>query len=179
MVPAAAPALAAPAPVPAAAAAAAAKALPDEDSSSGEEEEEEEEILDEFLYKENQMERQLMVQNTLKAFKLNPLEVLGLPFNATASDIKAKYRTLSLQVHPDKCDEEFREQAQKAFALLAQCKNTLLDDPKKAVLDELIAKAHTQVLAKKLEEWTNRVKAERAAAKVRVLLIQLQCFVRR
>ena len=61
------------------------------------------------------VDRDNEVERILRAFKLNPFEQLGVRFDASAEDIKKKYRQSSLMVHPDKCKHEH---AKAAFEVL-------------------------------------------------------------
>lgn len=47
-------------------------------------------------------------------FNLNPFDVLQIDPDAKMSDIKSRYRQMSLLVHPDK-NQDDAERAQKAF----------------------------------------------------------------
>jgi len=116
--------------------------------------------VDEFLYEEKQIERKDAVDKILKAFKLNPLEILGMPHNATPTDVKKQYRSLSLLVHPDKCKLEFRDRAQKAFAMLAQAKADVEDDVKREQFNEFVSEAKQKVNIKCVEAWKKKMKAE-------------------
>ena len=73
------------------------------------------------------MDRDNEVNRILGAFKLNPMEQLGLKFDASEEDIKRQYRKTSLLVHPDKCKHP---QAQTAFEVLGHA-NKQMQDPDK------------------------------------------------
>jgi len=77
--------------------------------------------------------------------KLNPLEVLNLKLDATTAEINRQFRDLSLLVHPDKCREDFRMEAQKAFSVLNEAKAELLDENKRAAMVQMIQEAKTTV----------------------------------
>ncbi|KAF8340571.1 uncharacterized protein EI90DRAFT_3012399 [Cantharellus anzutake] len=88
-------------------------------------------------------QRDLEVERILKAFKLNPYNVLGLQYHATEADIKKKYKQLSLFIHPDKAKHE---KAPDAFDLLKKAESELSDKDKRAEIDSVVAYARTQVL---------------------------------
>ncbi|KAF8572225.1 hypothetical protein P879_00339 [Paragonimus westermani] len=60
-------------------------------------------------------------------FNLNPYDVLQVDPDTPLSEVKRRYRQLSLLVHPDKNQDDI-ERAQKAFDALAKAHKTL-DDP--------------------------------------------------
>ena len=69
----------------------------------------------------------VQLNRVLSALKIDPWDVLDIPYSATESEISRAYRNLSLQIHPDKCDATLKEDAQAAFAKLAQAKQDLGD----------------------------------------------------
>ncbi|KAG8678228.1 hypothetical protein FRC09_020007, partial [Ceratobasidium sp. 395] len=72
--------------------------------------------LDKLLAREaTAFQRDVEVERILKAFKLNPYDLLGLDTDATPADIKKRYRQLSLFIHPDKTTHP---RATDAFDLL-------------------------------------------------------------
>ena len=73
------------------------------------------------------MDRDNEVNRILGAFKLNPMEQLGLRFDASLDDIKRQYRKASLLVHPDKCKHP---RAQDAFEVLGHANKQTLDEGK-------------------------------------------------
>lgn len=116
--------------------------------------------VDEFLYEVGQREREDEIKRILtSAFRLDPFDILTLPPTATPQQIQQKYRSLSLLCHPDKAAPELRDNAQKAFAMLLQAKNDLLDEVKRAQLVQVYQDAATQVK-------TTRDKEEARAAKL-------------
>jgi len=46
--------------------------------------------------------RELEVERIIRAFKLNPYDILDLPVGASENDVKKQYRKKSLLIHPDK-----------------------------------------------------------------------------
>lgn len=82
--------------------------------------------LDKILNREaSAFQRENEVNRILKAFKLNPYEVLDLPElpAPTETEVKKKYKQLSLFIHPDKCPHP---QAPDAFDLLKKVRTLLL-----------------------------------------------------
>lgn len=73
--------------------------------------------------KEGKIKAQL--NRILGALKIDPYEVLDLKYTASEADISKAYRSLSLQIHPDKCPGYLKEDAQSAFAKLTSAKNDL------------------------------------------------------
>lgn len=88
-------------------------------------------------------ERQNEVERILKAFKLNPYDLLDLDQSATPEDIKRKYRQLSLFIHPDKAQHA---RAPEAFDLLKKAESELSDKDKREELDAVIKQARTLVI---------------------------------
>lgn len=60
-------------------------------------------------------------------FNLNPFEVLQLDTKATVDQIKKKYRSLSMLVHPDKNQSNI-DQAQQAFDVVNRAYKVLSND---------------------------------------------------
>ena len=81
----------------------------------------------EFFKEVREVDRDNEVLRILGAFKLNPLEQLGLRFDATPEDVKRQYRKASLLVHPDKCKHP---QAQDAFEVLGHAHKQMQDETK-------------------------------------------------
>ncbi|CAL1716343.1 unnamed protein product [Somion occarium] len=88
-------------------------------------------------------QREVEVERILKAFKLNPYEILDLPDTATAEEIKKKYRQLSLFIHPDKTSHA---RAPDAFDLLKKAESELSDKNKREELDAVIRQARVVLL---------------------------------
>lgn len=74
----------------------------------------------------------------MKSFRANSYDVLDLQPGVPDDDIKRTYRKKSLLIHPDKTKNP---QAQDAFDRLAKAYQALLDEKKRADLDEAIADA--------------------------------------
>ncbi|KAF8920402.1 hypothetical protein CPB85DRAFT_1211641 [Mucidula mucida] len=88
-------------------------------------------------------QREVEVERILKAFKLNPYDILDLDETATADDIKKKYRQLSLFIHPDKTSHA---RAPEAFDIVKKAESEVTDKAKREELDAIIKQARTLVL---------------------------------
>jgi len=88
-------------------------------------------------------QRELEVERILKAFKLNPYEILDISEDATPEDIKKKYRQLSLFIHPDKTTHA---RAPDAFDLLKKAESELSDKDKREEVDAVLNQARTLLL---------------------------------
>ena len=64
---------------------------------------------------------------------------------ASCLQIKKQYRKLSLQCHPDKVKEEYRERAQKAFTALAKSKTDLTEEDKRQSVEAMAVAARQKV----------------------------------
>jgi len=89
------------------------------------------------------LQRELEVERILKAFKLNPYDILDIEYSSTAEEIKRRYRQLSLIIHPDKTSHE---RAPEAFDLLKKAESDLSDTTKREDLDAIITQARTMQL---------------------------------
>ncbi|KAK4544356.1 hypothetical protein LTR36_004247 [Oleoguttula mirabilis] len=78
------------------------------------------------------------IERILAAFRANAYDVLDLQPGVPDEDIKRTYRKKSLLIHPDKSSHP---RAPDAFDRLALAYQTLLDEKKRAILDEAIADA--------------------------------------
>lgn len=78
------------------------------------------------------------IDRILKAFRANAYDVLDLQPGVPSEDIKKAYRKKSLLIHPDKTSNP---RAPDAFDRLAAAYQTLLDEKKRATLDEAISDA--------------------------------------
>ncbi|KAJ3760034.1 chaperone regulator [Lentinula raphanica] len=127
--------------------------------------------LEKLLSREaSAFQREVEVERILKAFKLNPYDILDLDETATQEDIKKKYRQLSLFIHPDKTPHP---RAPDAFDILKKAESELSEKAKRDELDALIAQARTLLVRemgwsginpkaiKDLESiWRERVRAK-------------------
>jgi len=102
------------------------------------------EDIDRLLNREaTAFQREIEVERILKAFKLNPYEILDLTDAATPEEIKKKYRQLSLFIHPDKTSHA---RAPDAFDLLKKAESELSDKAKREELDAVIKQARIVLL---------------------------------
>ncbi|KAI0635932.1 DnaJ-domain-containing protein [Trametes polyzona] len=88
-------------------------------------------------------QREIEVERILKAFKLNPYEMLDINTDATPEEVKKKYRQLSLFIHPDKTSHP---RAPEAFDLLKKAESELSDKAKREELDAVINQARAILL---------------------------------
>ncbi|KAL1740236.1 hypothetical protein HDZ31DRAFT_47885 [Schizophyllum fasciatum] len=88
-------------------------------------------------------QRDVEVERILKAFKLNPYDILDLEASCSADDIKKKYRQLSLFIHPDKAKHP---KAPEAFDILKKAESELSDEKRRDDLDATIRQARIVVL---------------------------------
>jgi len=99
--------------------------------------------LEKLLSREaSAFQRELEVERILKAFKLNPYDILDIDEAATPEEIKRKYRQLSLFIHPDKTPHE---RAPEAFDILKKAESELSDKPKREELDAIIHQARSLI----------------------------------
>ncbi|KAJ3922133.1 DnaJ-domain-containing protein [Lentinula edodes] len=127
--------------------------------------------LEKFLSREaSAFQREVEVERILKAFKLNPYDILDLDETATQDDIKKKYRQLSLFIHPDKTPHP---RAPDAFDILKKAESELSEKAKRDELDALLSQARTLLVremgwssmnSKAIKEieaiWRERVRAK-------------------
>ncbi|KLO12743.1 DnaJ-domain-containing protein [Schizopora paradoxa] len=85
--------------------------------------------------------RELEVDRILKAFKLNPYEILDVDVTITPDGVKKRYKQLSLFIHPDKTSHP---SAPIAFDLLKKAK--LSNSSSREELDATLVSARQQLL---------------------------------
>jgi DnaJ family protein C protein 8 len=96
------------------------------------------------------------IERILGAFRANHYDVLDLSAGVPDDDIKRTYRKKSLLIHPDKTSNP---RAPDAFDRLAQAYQALLDEKKRAILDEAITDArHLLIRERKLTIDSEEVK---------------------
>ncbi|KAH9481603.1 J domain-containing protein spf31 [Psilocybe cubensis] len=88
-------------------------------------------------------QREVEVDRILKAFKLNPYEILDIEETASMEEVKKKYRQLSLFIHPDKCPHA---RAPEAFDILKKAESELSNKDQREELDSVINQARNLVL---------------------------------
>ncbi|KAF8206306.1 DnaJ-domain-containing protein [Mycena galopus ATCC 62051] len=100
--------------------------------------------IDRLLSREaSSLQRELEVERILKAFKLNPFDILDIDESSTPEEIKKRYKQLSLVIHPDKTPHP---RAPEAFDLLKKAESELSDEAKRENIDAVIAQARALVL---------------------------------
>ncbi|KAG1887005.1 DnaJ-domain-containing protein [Suillus subluteus] len=109
-------------------------------------------------------QRELEVERILKAFKLNPYDILDIDESSKPEGIKRRYRQLSLFIHPDKTPHA---RAPDAFDLLKKAESELSDTAKREALDATIAEARLQLLRRLVPSFKVQLRA-----KVKDLLIE-------
>lgn len=80
---------------------------------------------DSVLTSDQQIKRLLRPGSTY--FNLNPFEVLQIEPDTPVDQIKKKYRSLSILVHPDK-NQDKKDEAQQAFEIINRAWKTLEND---------------------------------------------------
>ncbi|KAF7312423.1 J domain-containing protein [Mycena indigotica] len=91
----------------------------------------------------NALQREIEVERILKAFKLNPYDVLDIDESSTPEELKKRYKQLSLFIHPDKCHHA---RAPEAFDTLKKAESELSDETKRQNLDAIVTEARAAVL---------------------------------
>ncbi|ORX34103.1 hypothetical protein BD324DRAFT_636625 [Kockovaella imperatae] len=100
--------------------------------------------LDSLLSKSaNDLAKEQEVQRVMKAFKLNPYDILDLPAFATEAEVKKQYRKKSLLIHPDKFKHE---NGLEAFDFLKKAEAQLSDSSKRTEIDAIMTHCRTAVL---------------------------------
>ncbi|KAL5525960.1 hypothetical protein ACEPAG_7298 [Sanghuangporus baumii] len=118
------------------------------------------------------LNRELEVERILKAFKLNPYEILDIDETATPEQIKRRYRQLSLFIHPDKTSHV---RAPEAFDLLKKAESELSDEKKRDEVDAIVTSARTLLLREHklpttIEESDPRIKELNPPFRVQIRL---------
>ncbi|KAK9893611.1 chaperone regulator [Cystobasidium minutum MCA 4210] len=82
-------------------------------------------------------------ERVLKAFKLNPYDVLGVEPTVTDDEIHKTYRKKSLMIHPDRYHAP---RGPEAFDLLKKAQTDLLNAEKRKLIDKTLADARMLIL---------------------------------
>ncbi|KAF7336711.1 J domain-containing protein spf31 [Mycena venus] len=100
--------------------------------------------IDRLLSREaSALQREIEVERILKAFKLNPFDILDIDESSTSEEIKKRYKQLSLVIHPDKTPHP---RAPEAFDLLKKAESDLSDEAKRENIDAVIAQSRALIL---------------------------------
>ncbi|CAL8084021.1 unnamed protein product [Calicophoron daubneyi] len=97
-------------------------------------------------------------------FNLNPYDVLQVDPETPMTDVKKKYRQLSLLVHPDK-NQEDAERAQKAFEALNKAYKALDDPESQRKCHEVVEEAKDRV-EQMISEKRRRLRKEGRSTEV-------------
>lgn len=93
------------------------------------------------------------IERIMSSFILDPYSVLDIQPGVPPEEIKKVYRKKSLLIHPDKTKNR---RASDAFDRLKKAEAELMDDKKRASLDNLIAAARKAVITEqKIDEKNN------------------------
>jgi hypothetical protein len=78
--------------------------------------------IDKLLNREaTALQRDLEVERILKAFKLNPYDLLDLDGKATPEEIKKKYRQISLCKHSSRLSLPFAKASRSSWSRVTVC----------------------------------------------------------
>eukprot|EP01083_Nonionella_stella_P199249 730777_1 len=110
------------------------------------------EAVRDLVQEVNNTERENEINRILKSLKINPIEVLQISLDLDEKNIKKQYRKLSLLVHPDRCPENLKENAQRAFTMLNNCKKDLESKDFIIKLKHQINEARKRVIERKMIE---------------------------
>ncbi|KAF2772734.1 DnaJ-domain-containing protein [Teratosphaeria nubilosa] len=99
---------------------------------------EDDDFLDSLAKESKEFDKDSEIERIRAAFRANAYDVLDLQPGVPDEDIKKTYRKKSLLIHPDKSSNPL---APDAFDRLAIAYQALLDEKKRAKLDEAIADA--------------------------------------
>ena len=97
-------------------------------------------------------EREAEINRILNSLKISPVEILQLSLDLDETNIKKQYRKISLMVHPDRCPENLKENAQRAFTMLNNCKKDLEDKDFIVKLKHQINEARRRAIERKMIE---------------------------
>lgn len=106
-------------------------------------------------------------ERSLGAMELatNHYSLLGLPLDASAADIRRRYRDLALRIHPDRVAPHERSQAQGVFSRLVEAHDVLTKESRRLRYDEeLIASGEWRTLGT-MESTRIALEARSAALK--------------
>ena len=95
-------------------------------------------------------EREREISRILHSMRIDPVSILQLSVALSAEDIKKQYRRLSLLVHPDRCPDSLKADAQRAFTMLNNCKKDLEDKDFVVKLKHQINEARRRIVEQQL-----------------------------
>ncbi|KAK5165246.1 DnaJ subfamily C member 8 [Saxophila tyrrhenica] len=116
------------------------------DKLRAEQEKDDSDILADLDKESKEFDKDSEIDRIVKAFRANAYDVLDLTPGVPEDDIKKTYRKKSLLIHPDKSTNP---NASDAFDRLAIAYQTLLDEKKRAHLDEAIGDARMLLIREK------------------------------
>lgn len=102
---------------------------------------------------DNKYTAEYQMDRLLSSTFVNPYDILEIGSEASETEIKKKYRLLSILVHPDKCKHE---KAFDAFHLLEQAHKTLLDPEKRRIYQRVMREAKERVEYERKKENKRR-----------------------
>jgi DnaJ homolog subfamily C member 8 len=106
------------------------------------------------------------IERVMNSFILDPYSVLDLQPGVPPEEIKKVYRKKSLLIHPDKTKNV---RASDAFDRLKKAEAELMDDKKRASLDNLIAAARKALIKEqKYDENSDYIKSDAFWGEVRI-----------
>jgi curved DNA-binding protein CbpA len=94
---------------------------------------------------------------------MNPFNVLEIPPEASAEDIKAAYHRLAKRWHPDRFTGTEKEEAEEKFRELAEAFSMLKDPAKRLELQQQLTKAQSAGVQKEAESAQERTPEDWAA----------------
>jgi DnaJ family protein C protein 8 len=110
---------------------------------TAEQEKEDAAFLDSLARESKEFDKDSEIERIRSAFRANAYDVMDLQPGVPDDDIKKTYRKKSLLIHPDKTTNP---NAQDAFDRLAKAYQYLLEEKKRAILDEAYADARMLVI---------------------------------
>ncbi|CAD6582631.1 MAG: hypothetical protein TREMPRED_003334 [Tremellales sp. Tagirdzhanova-0007] len=94
----------------------------------------------------NDLSKRMEVERIMKAFKLNPFDILDLPMTANKADVIRQYRKKSLMIHPDKFKHDDGPEAFDFLKKVNQAEDHLTDLSKRAEIDTIMTHCRTLIL---------------------------------
>lgn len=110
-------------------------------------------------------EREQEIHRILKSMKIDPVSILQLSLDLDEKNIKSQYRKLSLLVHPDRCPDYLKADAQRAFTMLNDCKKDLESKQFVVTLKHQINEARRRVVERQMIQKGTEFLSEEPPAK--------------